>query len=212
VFGIDESKLRILQLLRKPMTVTELARETGLSKATVSYHLRALQKLRLVKVERVEVCRNFMKKYFVSVLSSPDLIAPQEVKILSDFTLSREEFLRTLLRLLNVLNLDNVIVRKAGFDLGYHSLAEKIDGNIQDGLAEIWEKLNLGRVVESSKDRFVVEDCYNCSGLPAIGKPYCRIDEGIIEGVLCSKTGERKRVREIRCWGTGDECCEFEIK
>ncbi len=210
---LDKSKLRILELLSKPMTVTEIARETGLSKATVSHHLKFLEKYKLVKIYSTEIERNFIKKYYISTLYTEDPIAPQEHTILSDFKPEREEFFRTVLRMLNVLNLDNALfLKKVGFDVGYYSIAEKVDGRIDDGLAEVWEKLKLGKVVESGKDRFIVEECYNCSGLPEIGKPYCKIDEGIIEGILNKKLKKRFIVKEVRCWGTGDEVCDFEIK
>ena len=212
MYVLDESKLKILELLRKPMTVTEIAKEIGLSKATVSHHLKILERLGLVKVAFTEVERNFIRKYFVSKLYHPEILFPQEEKIFRDFTLSREEFLRTLLRLVNVANLDSpLVVRKIGFDFGYFALADRID-DFEDGLAKVWEKLKLGKVVEVSRERFVVEDCYNCAGLPKIGKPYCKIDEGIIEGVLRKKSGKNVVVEEVKCWGTGYEVCEFEIR
>jgi len=210
---LDESKMKLLELLIEPMTVTEIARRMNLSKATVSYHLKILQEMGLVKVAATEIERNFIRKYYISSLITEDPLFPQEKEILDDFKMSKEDFLRTLLRLLNVMNLENsVFLKKIGFDVGHFILAERIEeDDVYEGLAEIWERLRLGRVVESSVKSFIVEECYNCSGLPEIGKPYCRIDEGIIEGILHRK-GERRKVREVKCWGTGDEVCEFEIK
>ncbi len=210
---LDESKLKILELLVKPMTVTEIARKMKLSKATVSHHLKLLEKSNLVKVVETRIERNFIKKYYVSTLHTPDLILPQEKVILDKFELSREEFLRTVLRLLNAMNLENALfLKKVGFDVGYFSLADKVDGKIDEALADTWEKLKLGKVVESSSKLFIVEECYNCAGLPAVGKPYCKIDEGIIEGILQKKTGKRFKVDETKCWGTGYEVCEFRIR
>jgi len=211
VLRLDASKLKILELLRKPMTVTELAKRLNLSKATISHHLKALERAGLVKVSSIEIERNFIKKYYISVLFSPEVLFPQESEILSDFKPSREEFLRTLLRLVNVANLDNsLILKKIGFDVGYFVLANEVE-DPKESLAKLWEEFKLGSVVEVSESRFVVEDCYNCAGLPDIGRPYCKIDEGIIEGVLAKKTGKRLEVREVKCWGTGHEVCEFEI-
>lgn len=210
---IDESKMRILDVLVKPMTVTEISKKVGLSKATVSYHLKSLEKIGLVKVESTKIEKNFIKKYYVTVLNNPEYIFPQEGVILSDFRPNQIEFFRTLIRLLNLINLENeILLRKVGYDVGYFQISEMVNGELYSGLADVWERLKLGRVTESSKDKFIVEDCYNCSGLPAIGKPYCKIDEGILEGVLRRKTGEKFIVREIKCWGTGDEICEFLIR
>ncbi len=209
---LDGSRLRILEMLTKPMTVSDIANEIGLSKATVSHHIKALKDMGLVKIDSEVVEGNFIKRYYVSVLSDPEFVKPQEKKILSDFDFSKEGFVRTLLRMLNVIYTDDPMLKKAGFDVGYHVVAKNIGDNVIDDLADFWEKLKLGNVIESSSERFTVEDCYNCSGLPAIGKPYCRLDEGIIEGVMRKKTGKRYSVKEVKCWGTGDEICEFEVR
>jgi hypothetical protein len=208
---LDETRLRILEMLDKPMTTTEIARTLSLSKSTVSHHLRILSELKLVRVVKTEIERNFIKKYYVSSLSMPNHILPQEV--FRGFKLNRNEFLRTLLRSFTLLNLENkIFIRKIGLDIGYHLLADKIEGSVDEGLADLWEKLKLGKVVESTRDVFIIEDCYTCKGLPEIGDTYCKTDEGLIEGILLKKTGEKHIAREVRCWGTGDEVCEFKIK
>jgi len=208
---LDKTRVRILEILEKPMTNTEIAKTLGLSKSTVSHHLKILEKMKLVKVERTEVERNFIKKYYISTLSLPDHKFPDVFK---DFKLSDREFLRALLRSLTLLNLENsVFLRKVGLNVGYYFLASSIDDDaIYDSIADLWEKLDLGSVVEASKSSFIVEDCYMCKGLPAINETYCKTDEGLLEGILLNKTGKRHIVREIRCWGTGDEECEFKIE
>ncbi len=209
---IDESKVKILEALKKPKTVTQLSKELKLSKATVSHHLKHLERLGFVKVVSTKLERNFIKKYYVSRLHNPEFILPHEKLILEDFELSRGELLRTLLRLLNVVSLNNsLLLKKVGFDVGYFAIAERVDDGLES-LADLWEKLKLGKVAEVSKEKFVVEDCYNCAHLPATGKPYCKIDEGIIEGVLRKKSGEVYEVEEVKCWGTGYDVCEFRIR
>ena len=83
---------------------------------------------------------------------------------------------------------------------------------MEEGIASLWEKLKLGKVVEATQTRFVVEDCYMCSGLPTINDTYCKIAEGMIRGIMLKKTGENCIVKEVRCWGTGSEECEFRIE
>ena len=206
---LDDTKLKILEILDRPMTTTDLAKALGLSKSTISHHLRILLEMKLVRVEKTEIEKNFIKKYYISTLNVPTFS-----DVFKDFKLSNRELLRTLLRSLALLNLENYIfLRKIGLDIGYFLLADRIeDENVHEGIANLWERLKLGKVVEVAKTKFVVEDCYMCKGLPSIGGTYCKIDEGLIKGILLKKTGKSHNVKEIRCWGTGDEECEFKIE
>jgi len=208
---LDNTRLKILEILTKPMTTTEIARKINLSKSTVSHHLKILLDLRLVKVERIELEKNFIKKYYVSTLNMPNHLFPD---IFKGVKLSDREFLRALLRSFALLNLENgIFLRKVGLDVGYYLLANNVeDERVHESVADLWEKLRLGNVIEVTPKSFVVEDCYMCSNLPPINDTYCKTDEGILEGILLKKTGVKHLVREIRCWGTGDEKCEFKIE
>ena len=210
---LDSTRIKILNMLEKPMTTTELAEKLKLTKATISHHLKVLQRLNLVKVQRVELERNFLKKYYISTLTTPNPLIRQEKNIFRDFRPSKDEYFRVVLRMLSILNLKHdLFLRKIGRDVGYHLFSDQVEGNVIDGTADLWEKLGLGNVVEATDSSFKVEDCYICAGLPEIGGTYCKIDEGIIEGILLKKTGRRYMVREVNCWGTGDEYCLFKIK
>jgi|Deesub1362A_J573_1020465.scaffolds.fasta_scaffold21938_2 hypothetical protein len=205
-------RLEIVALLSKPMTTSEIAKVLDLSKSTISHHLKILQKQGLVRVEREEVEKNFIKRYYISTLHTPELVFPQEARILTDFKFTRDEFFRTLIRNLTVYNLENpILLKKVGIDVGYHLLSSKVEGDdVVGGVASLWEDLGLGDV-KTGGDWIKVYDCYTCSGLDEIGKPYCKLDEGIIEGVLLKNTGRKYGVMETKCWGTGDKYCLFEI-
>ncbi|RLI81796.1 hypothetical protein DRP07_06615 [Archaeoglobales archaeon] len=209
---LDGKRLEIVNLLSKPMTTSEIAKSLDLSKSTVSHHLKILQKLGLVKVEKEEIEKNFIKRYYVSTLHTPEMIFPQEAKILAGFRFTRDEFFRTLIRNLTVYNLENpILLKKVGIDVGYHLLSLKVEvDDVINGIANLWEDLGLGDV-RTGSNRIKVYDCYTCSGLDEIGKPYCKLDEGIIEGILFKNTGRRHEVIETKCWGTGDNYCLFEI-
>jgi hypothetical protein len=208
---LSGKRLEIVNLLTKPMTTSEIAKLLDLSKSTVSHHLKVLQKLKLVRVEREEIEKNFIRRYYISTLNTPDIIFPQEAKILADFRFTRDEFFRMLIRNLTLYNLGNpLLLKKVGIDVGYHLLSSKIGDDVMKGIADLWEHLGLGSVRIKS-DRIKIYDCYTCSGLDKIGKPYCRLDEGIIEGILLKNTGRRHEVREVKCWGTGDDYCLFLI-
>ncbi len=218
---LSGKRLEIVNLLNRPKTTSEIAKSLDLSKSTVSHHLNILQKLGLVRVEREEIERNFIKRYYISTLHTPEIIFPQEVKIFADFRFTRDEFFRTLIRSLTIYNLDNpILLRKVGLDVGYHLLSSKIGIakaelaetdliDLIDEIANLWEYLGLGDM-KTKNNRIKVYDCYTCKELDRIGKPYCKMDEGIIEGILL-KSGSRYEVKETRCWGTGDRYCLFEI-
>ncbi len=210
-YKFNEMREKILHLLsEKDMTVTELASSLGISKATVSHHIERLQREGLVKVVREERIKNFIRKYYS--LSIPNgFVSKKLVEEIKDSALSRDraELFRNTVRLLgySMLKISPHIFKKAGYEVGY-SLGWK-GANMED-LAEVWEKLGLGKTSCSEKV-LDVEECYFCSGLPEIGEPYCRFDEGLIAGFLSKSKGKRFVVREVKCWGIGDELCEFEV-
>ena len=68
----------------------------------VFHHLKILQNLKLVKVAREEVVRNFIKKYYVSTLSTLHPLLAQESQIFKDFKPIREEYLKS-----NIKNADS---------------------------------------------------------------------------------------------------------
>ncbi len=196
----------ILKLLsEKEMTVTDLAKALNVSKATISHHLERLKAEGLVRVAREERVKNFVRRYYTLSVPQIDLII-KLVKSLND----RNEFLRNYVRILglSLLKVSPHLFKKAGFELGY-ALSFK-NAELED-LAEIWSKLKLGET-SCSRDSLTVEDCYFCSGLPKVGRPYCRFDEGVIAGFLKRAKGENYKVEEVKCWGLGDEICEFKIK
>jgi predicted hydrocarbon binding protein len=47
--------------------------------------------------------------------------------------------------------------------------------------------------------------------MPDMGKTLCPSDAGIIAGVLDKTLRKNHSVKEVKCWGTGHDFCEFEI-
>jgi len=223
---MDQSKLlanRIRQeILRmtaeKDMTVTEIAKRLSLTKATVSHHIKLLQNAGLIRVAGTEIAGNFVKKYYRSILGDITPINCAEEKLFSEFkrSLDHYSFLKLMVKSLGLTSIQTgheIFLKKVGFDLGYHVLADMVDReDFQESLIKLWKKLEMGEITEFVKNRLTVEDCYFCKDLPYSGYTYCRQDEGIIEGILLRKFGERYRVNEKKCTGTGNEVCEFEIK
>lgn len=213
----DETRRKILEMTSKnEMTVTEIARELKLTKATVSHHIKLLSDSGLMRVVRTEISGNFIKKYYRSVFGDTALLSKAEKSIIHElkYSKSNADMIRALLRGIGVVNVqvgNELFLKKIGFDIGYHYLADLIEGNVWDGITELWKKFNLGEVTESGGKKIVVEECYFCEDLPYTGYTYCRQDEGIIEGILLKKFERRYLVKEVECWGTGSDRCIFEI-
>ncbi len=202
----------ILKLLSdREMTVTELANLLDISKATVSHHIEKLQREGLVKVVKEERIKNFIRKYYSLSIPNGKVgeILVKEIKTCVTKN-DRVELFRNTVRLLGYVMLKTSphLFKRAGYEVGY-SLGWS--GAKVEDLAELWEKLGLGKT-SCSKNVLDVENCYFCSGLPNIGTTYCKFDEGLIAGFLTKSIGESYIVKEIKCWGTGDELCEFEFK
>ncbi len=212
----DSTRRKIVELLiEKPMTTSDLAKALGLSKATISHHLKILQDFKLIKVFREEKKGNFIKKFYVSTLSDPSFISEAEKVVLEELKPNKADFLRVLTRSLTVTSIvsgNAFLLKKVGKNIGLRLERFVDDEKVEDSIADLWEKLGMGKVVEATKESFVVEECYSCKGLPDIGKTYCKTDEGILESILEKKFGKRAVVREVKCWGTGYDVCFFEIR
>jgi predicted hydrocarbon binding protein len=104
----------------------------------------------------------------------------------------------------------------AGYNIGANVISKQMKAStlkdVLNELAQMWEELKLGSIELAGENLIRVKDCYQCGNMPDMGKPLCPSDAGIIAGVLDTVCGKRYSVKEIKCWGTGYEFCEFEIK
>lgn len=237
----DRTRAKIIELLEKrgDMTNTLLAKALGISKATVTHHMKILEEAGVVRVSRVEETRGIPKKYYAldakflesgkEGISKPVMEeVEREFRKLFQNKKFREKlgdevnisFLRLYKSALlsAKVNLDDVLFDQ-GYELGKNVFSEMVAGESLEevliSLGRLWEELKLGTVEileVDDKARIVVRDCYQCMHMPNVGKPLCATDEGIITGVLEKKLGSRFSVKEVECWGTGKEYCEFEIR
>ncbi len=202
----------ILRLLaEREMTVTELARSLGISKATVSHHLEKLQREGLVRVSREERVKNFVRRFYTVSIPNGG-VGEAIVRAIKEAANRREraELFRNTVRLLGyaLLRVSPHLFKRLGYEVGYELGFE--GANLEE-LAELWKSLGLGET-SCSRRELTVEECYFCSGLPKVGFTYCRFDEGFIAGFLSKSLGKNFEVREVRCWGLGDELCEFTVR
>lgn len=205
------TKFKILELLaEKEMSISDLAKNLKLSKATILYHLETLTKEGFVKVSREEKVKNFIKKYYTISIPNGEVFDTIVKSIKGSVEEGRNDLFKNLIRILGytLLKISPPIFKKVGFEVGY---AVGMEGYTMEDLADLWEKLKLGNV-SCSKDKLTIENCYFCSGLPNVGYTYCKFDEGFIAGFLTKSLNKNVKVSETKCWGLGFELCEFKIK
>ena len=229
----DKTRLRIIELLSgKEMTNSQLAGVTNLSKPTISHHIKLLLDARIVKVSRIEHEEHGIQMKFYAV--NPNILSVAECKqgvlvdqvkkeiheMMEKGTGEENEGKITFLRLLKSSMLNTGIeldkpLYDSGYDIGLNVISKKIKSSNPEGvlkeLADIWKKLNLGTVEIVDANCIRVKDCYQCGQMPDVGKTLCPSDAGIIAGVLDKTIRKKHFVKELKCWGTGYDFCEFEI-
>ena len=111
------------------------------------------------------------------------------------------------------------LIYRSGRDAGKELLKGVKTKGLHEALervAEILEELKIGMVsiTKESKESCMlrIDECAFCSGMLNVGRTICRFEAGLIAGLLESLLGKPIEVEETKCWGKGDEFCEFEIR
>lgn len=218
-------KKRILHFLSHgEKTGSEIREELDKAKSTISVHLKDLQELGLIKEQ--EHSQDKRKKVFLITgdffgesQSPSDQHYKKILENLSNSAGDSYDFLKNMFHLIRY-GFDSLgmnvrpALKEMGRDAG-KNLAENFEsGNLADLLIEIqefWEENRLGEM-DLEDNQMLVQDCFDCSGLPDIDKSVCSLDEGMIEGIISEKIGEEVSVSEKDCYGKGDDYCKFEIE
>lgn len=218
-------KKKILHLLSEGgKTGSEIRKELDKAKSTISVHLNDLEKLGLI--EEKTYSKDKRKKLFsISADLFGKSMKPSDqhykkiLQNLSNSTGDSYEFLKSLFHLIRY-GFDSLgmnvgpALKEIGRDAG-ENLAENFESeNLPDLLNEIqsfWKENKLGEM-ELKEDYLLVRDCFDCGGLPDINKTVCSLDEGMIEGIIAEKTGDKVSVKETECFGTGQNYCRFEME
>ena len=238
----DETRLKILELLRvEELTNSQLAKRLGLSKATITYHIKQLEEAGVITVSRTEYEKHGipMKYYKLRVHLVP-MPKPETARRAYDLKPEFKEELGRLLReetehldseiskvLLRIMKTAAImpeeevdgLLYSLGYDLGRGVMADKVRGEtleeVISGLSGYWRRTGLGDIEVVDRNEALVmriKECFDCVSMPNIGKNLCYFDAGIFAGTLEKNLGKKYAVRELKCWGTGYEYCEFEIK
>jgi len=215
------------KLQERELTFEELIEVCGKAKSTMSVHLNDLLAMGMV-YKRVDP-NDRRKKYFGI---NSDLLAssttPVNVhynKILQSVPSAVGDkylFLRSLFHLvrsgMESYGVDtSPALKKIGRDVG-RTLAPRFKSRDAASLlaevSEFWEKEGLGRVTVLKGDvpSIVVDDCFDCSAMPDIGRTQCSLDEGILEAIIEEKLKVQCSIQETECYGTGHDHCKFIIK
>jgi len=106
-----------------------------------------------------------------------------------------------------------------GRQFGREAVAPNIsDGSLCEALKEIptiWSSAGLGQLqiasCEGNSATLREYDCATCQGMPTVGRAVCHLERGVLTGALEGRLGRSASATETKCWGLGDNSCEFEI-
>ncbi len=221
-------KNRILQKLHeRELTFEELIEVCGKAKSTMSVHLNDLLASGMV-YKRVDP-NDRRKKYFGI---NSDLLASSRTpvnvhynKILQSVPSAvgdKYTFLKSLFHLvrsgMESYGVDtSPALKKIGRDVG-RTLAPRFEATDTSRLlakvSAFWEAEGLGHVTILKGDvpSIIVDDCFDCSAMPNIGRTQCSMDEGILEAIIEEKLKVQCSIQETECYGTGHDHCKFIIK
>ena len=220
-------KLQILNLLREePKSFDEIVKYTAKAKSTISVHLNNLRSCELVEENSDPVDR---RKKIYSLTSrymgcSQEPFTGHYNSLLEIVAANEHDRFRLMEALFHALRfgfeaygIDNApVVRMVGIDIGRHLSSNFESSTPEDLFKEIADFLEYHgdcrvSVLIGSSPALQVEDDFKARVMPAIGKPFCALREGILEGILKEKLGKECGVLETECYGTGHTRCLFEI-
>ncbi len=106
-----------------------------------------------------------------------------------------------------------------GQQFGREAVAPNLSGDqlcqVVEALGPLWSAAGLGllqTIACNDQSAQVGEsECATCEGLPAVGKPVCHLERGVITGALEARLGRTVHTQETKCWGLGDRGCEFQV-
>ncbi len=92
---------------------------------------------------------------------------------------------------------------------------DTLEGFLEE-LRKFLEKEKVAIIsIESMTDTKIViksEESMTSAGIPAINKPICHFERGLITGAIKEYLGKNITSREVKCWGLGDLYCEFVLE
>jgi len=223
-------RVKILALLREnERKFDEIVELSGKAKSTVSEHLKKLKDDGIISSRPdPEDARKkifFIKSEYLGVLSREKLFQEDMEKYIHSYLESDGspfEFFRLLFQTIRVslisqgISIDPVLL-EAGFKVGetlFKSLEDSDDKQFLSNIARFWQTHQLGRVeVKNIKPLVInVYDCFECKGLPYLGKTACAFDIGLLKALFSAHYKNPSTITETNCYATGDDFCRFVIE
>lgn len=223
-------RIKILSLLReKELKFDEIVEQSDKAKSTISEHLKKLYDDGIIDslVDPEDARKKIfsLKSEYLGELSREKLFKEDLKKYIQSYLESDGspfEFFRLLFQTIRVslirkgISIDPIL-HEAGFQVGetlFSSLEDPDDEVFLNNIAAFWESHQLGEVELKSIDPLVINvyDCFECKGLPFLGKTACAFDSGLLKALFSAHHQEPRKVTETKCYATGDDYCRFIIE
>ncbi len=222
-------RIQILEALKSSeCQFDELVVSVHKAKSTVSVHLGKMQKEGLIisttdkKDRRKKIYR--CTATYIGKTSAGKYELTEQIKedicinVGDPFNFMRSLF-RTMRYITEAMGIDaKPALRLTGREIG-KELAKQIKAtapkDLLKELANFWETHRMGHLVLTRAElpyEIVIENCYECGGMPDVGTTLCSLDEGLISAILDEKLGVKSTVKELECWGTGYRHCRFTVE
>lgn len=222
-------RVKILSMLREgDLSFDEIVKLSGRAKSTVSSHLKSMTRDGIInsRIDPLDARKKifFIQSEYIGKLHRQKL--QEDISAYIQRYISSEndpfEFFRLIFHTIRISLLTqgvdiDPILNEAGLRVG-EALYEKVKdpdmSTFLGNIANFWETHSLGSV--EIKDfqplTISVQDCFECSGLPYLGRPACAFDSGILESLFSLYNKEKAKVKETKCYALGDKSCRFVIE
>ncbi len=221
-------RVRILSMLKEgDLSFDDIVKLSGRAKSTVSSHLKAMTRDRIIssRMDPNDARKKifFIQSEYIGKLQRQQL--QEDISAYIQRYIASEndpfEFFRLIFHTMRISLLTqgvdiDPILHEAGLKVG-EALYEKVKdpdmSTFLGNIANFWETHSLGsvEVKEFQPLTISVEDCFECSGLPYLGRPACAFDSGILESLFSLYNNEEIKVKETQCYALGDKACRFII-
>jgi len=222
-------RVKILSMLREgDLSFDEIVKFSGRAKSTVSSHLKSMTREEIInsRIDPNDARKKifFIQSEYIGKLQRQQLQEDISAYIKRYIASENDpfEFFRLIFHTIRISLLTqgvdiDPILHEAGLKVG-EALYKKVKDPDMDkflgNIANFWETHSLGSVeIKNFQPLTIsVQDCFECSGLPYLGRPACAFDSGILESLFSKYNKEKIRVRETKCYALGDNSCRFVIE
>ncbi|MGC9516686.1 MAG: V4R domain-containing protein [Methanomicrobiales archaeon] len=224
------TKLQILAILKEnELSFDQIVSKIGKAKSTVSTHLKKLVEDGIIdskshpKDARKKIF--YIKSEYLGELSQVNPFKNEIENYVSNYLSSDGdpfEFFRLMFKTIRMglisqgINIDPIL-HDSGVRVGKELYPQLADENLEKflgNIANFWEDHNLGTVEIKNLQPLEINvfDCFECRGLPNLGKPACSFDAGILKALFSEYYKDKVMVDETKCYAMGDDHCCFLIK